>query len=162
MWFDNKMRCVHLSKKTRWDVCTSTFLPFVYFSWFRATNNVHVRIESFRFPNICVFEGQLEISLLILYVSVWDNAYKSFLQVPYYLAELTEKIAQDDRIQVVKASQAKLKVFVVLCRSRSSKFTWNKISRVFVHYMFFYSFCVFNYCFQVPSLVAIEFCGLLL
>lgn len=47
----------------------------------------------------------------------------SFLQVPYYLAELSEKIAQDDRIQVVKASQAKLKVFVVLCQSHSSKFT---------------------------------------
>lgn len=31
-------------------------------------------------------------------------------QVPYYLAELTEKIAQDDRIQILKASQAKLKV----------------------------------------------------
>jgi hypothetical protein len=30
--------------------------------------------------------------------------------VPYYLAELTEKIAQDDRIQILKASQAKLKV----------------------------------------------------
>ncbi|MCI00002.1 PP2A regulatory subunit TAP46-like protein, partial [Trifolium medium] len=30
--------------------------------------------------------------------------------VPYYLAELTEKIAQDDRIQILKASQAKLKI----------------------------------------------------
>lgn len=34
----------------------------------------------------------------------------SFLQVTFYLAELTEKVAQDDRIQVLKASQAKLKV----------------------------------------------------
>ncbi|KAK2444284.1 PP2A regulatory subunit TAP46 [Trifolium repens] len=33
-------------------------------------------------------------------------------EVPYYLAELTEKIAQDDRIQILKASQAKLKVFI--------------------------------------------------
>jgi hypothetical protein len=32
------------------------------------------------------------------------------LQVPFYLAELTENIAQDDRIQILKASQAKLKV----------------------------------------------------
>jgi hypothetical protein len=34
----------------------------------------------------------------------------SCLQVTFYLAELTEKVAQDDRIQVLKASQAKLKV----------------------------------------------------
>lgn len=33
------------------------------------------------------------------------------MQVPYYLAELTEKIIQDDRIQILKSSQAKLKVF---------------------------------------------------
>lgn len=31
-------------------------------------------------------------------------------QVPFYLAELTEKIAQDGRIQILKVSQAKLKV----------------------------------------------------
>lgn len=30
--------------------------------------------------------------------------------MPYYLAELTEKIIQEDRIQIVKASYAKLKV----------------------------------------------------
>lgn len=33
------------------------------------------------------------------------------MQVPYYLGELTEKVAHDDdRIHIVKASQAKLKV----------------------------------------------------
>lgn len=50
-------------------------------------------------------------------------AYNSLLQVLYYLAELTEKIAQDDRIQVIKASQAKLKVFVLLYQSHSSMFS---------------------------------------
>lgn len=30
--------------------------------------------------------------------------------MPFYLAELTEKIALEDRIQILKASQAKLKV----------------------------------------------------
>ncbi|CAL9243315.1 unnamed protein product [Arabidopsis halleri] len=34
-----------------------------------------------------------------------------YLLVPYYLAELTEKIIQDDRIPIVKASYAKLKEF---------------------------------------------------
>lgn len=33
-----------------------------------------------------------------------------FAQVPYYLGELIEKIAQDDRLQILKASQSKLKV----------------------------------------------------
>ncbi|XP_058183776.1 PP2A regulatory subunit TAP46 [Rhododendron vialii] len=40
-----------------------------------------------------------------------------YILVPYYLAELTEKIAQDDRIQVVKASQAKLKEFMSFCEA---------------------------------------------
>lgn len=34
----------------------------------------------------------------------------TMFQVPYYLAELIEKIAEDERIKVVKASQLKLKV----------------------------------------------------
>lgn len=34
----------------------------------------------------------------------------SCLQVPFYLAELTEKVSQGDRIQILRASQAKLKV----------------------------------------------------
>nr|ANS83628.1 protein phosphatase 2A [Codonopsis pilosula] len=38
-----------------------------------------------------------------------------YLLVPFYLAELTEKIAQDDRIQILKASQAKLKEFISFC-----------------------------------------------
>lgn len=40
-----------------------------------------------------------------------------YLLVLYYLAELTEKVAQDDRIQVIKASQAKLKEFVSFCEA---------------------------------------------
>lgn len=40
-----------------------------------------------------------------------------YLLVLYYLAELTEKIAQDDRIQVIKASQAKLKEFMSFCEA---------------------------------------------
>ncbi|KAJ8560867.1 hypothetical protein K7X08_027057 [Anisodus acutangulus] len=36
-------------------------------------------------------------------------------QVPYYLAELTEKIAEDGRIKVLKASQAKLKELISFC-----------------------------------------------
>lgn len=41
------------------------------------------------------------------------ESYISLFQVPYYLAELTEKIAEDDRIEVLKASQAKLKVMTI-------------------------------------------------
>lgn len=33
--------------------------------------------------------------------------------MPFYLGELTEKVEQDDRIQILKASHAKLKVNVV-------------------------------------------------
>ncbi|XP_059629020.1 PP2A regulatory subunit TAP46 [Cornus florida] len=40
-----------------------------------------------------------------------------YILVPFYLAELTEKIAQDDRIQVVKMSQAKLKEFISFCEA---------------------------------------------
>jgi flagellin-specific chaperone FliS len=40
-----------------------------------------------------------------------------YILVPYYLAELTEKIAQDDRIQILKASQAKLKEFISFCEA---------------------------------------------
>ena len=36
-------------------------------------------------------------------------------QVPYYLAEMTEKIAQEDRIPVLKASQDHLKVIILPC-----------------------------------------------
>ncbi|XP_052173402.1 PP2A regulatory subunit TAP46 [Diospyros lotus] len=40
-----------------------------------------------------------------------------YLLVPYYLAELTEKTAEGDRIQIVKASQAKLKEFTSFCEA---------------------------------------------
>ncbi|KAL6977867.1 PP2A regulatory subunit tap46 [Sarracenia purpurea var. burkii] len=40
-----------------------------------------------------------------------------YLLVPYYLTELTEKIAQDDRIQIIKASEAKLKEFMSFCEA---------------------------------------------
>ncbi|KAI9097839.1 hypothetical protein K1719_025610 [Acacia pycnantha] len=40
-----------------------------------------------------------------------------YILVPFYLAELTEKIAQDDRIQILKASQAKLKDFLLFCEA---------------------------------------------
>lgn len=35
------------------------------------------------------------------------------MQVPYYLGELTEKNSQENRIQILKASLAKLKVLVL-------------------------------------------------
>lgn len=40
-----------------------------------------------------------------------------YVLVPYYLAELTEKIAEDDRIEVLNASQAKLKQFISFCET---------------------------------------------
>ncbi|CAA2968979.1 PP2A regulatory subunit TAP46-like [Olea europaea var. sylvestris] len=40
-----------------------------------------------------------------------------YLLVPYYLAELMEKFAQEDRIQILKASQAKLKEFISFCEA---------------------------------------------
>lgn len=47
--------------------------------------------------------------LMLIYFLIYQ-LFVIISQVPYYLAELTEKIAQDDRIQILKASQAKLKV----------------------------------------------------
>ncbi|XP_031258668.1 PP2A regulatory subunit TAP46 [Pistacia vera] len=40
-----------------------------------------------------------------------------YILVPYYLGEMIEKIAQDDRIQILKASQAKLKEFLSFCEA---------------------------------------------
>uniref|UniRef100_A0A2N9IVM4 PP2A regulatory subunit TAP46 n=1 Tax=Fagus sylvatica TaxID=28930 RepID=A0A2N9IVM4_FAGSY len=40
-----------------------------------------------------------------------------YLLVPFYLAELTEKVVQDDRIQILKASQEKLKEFISFCEA---------------------------------------------
>lgn len=48
--------------------------------------------------------------LLVLVLTTGMESYVSLFQVPYYLAELTEKNAEDDRVEVLKASQAKLKV----------------------------------------------------
>lgn len=40
-----------------------------------------------------------------------------YLLVPFYLAELTEKLAQEERIQILKISQAKLKEFISFCEA---------------------------------------------
>ncbi|KAK6262508.1 hypothetical protein QUC31_008324 [Theobroma cacao] len=40
-----------------------------------------------------------------------------YLLVPFYLAELTEKLVQDDRIQILKTSQSKLKEFISFCEA---------------------------------------------
>ncbi|XP_059278412.1 PP2A regulatory subunit TAP46 [Lycium ferocissimum] len=46
-----------------------------------------------------------------------STANLKYVLVPYYLAELTEKIAGGDRIEVLKASQAKLKEFISFCET---------------------------------------------
>lgn len=46
-----------------------------------------------------------------------STANLKYILVPYYLAELTEKIAEDGRIKVLKASQAKLKEFISFCEA---------------------------------------------
>ncbi|KAL5803481.1 hypothetical protein ACOSQ3_031939 [Xanthoceras sorbifolium] len=40
-----------------------------------------------------------------------------YILVPYYLGELIEKVAQDDRLQILKASLAKLKEFLSFCET---------------------------------------------
>ncbi|KAL5998906.1 PP2A regulatory subunit tap46 [Asimina triloba] len=40
-----------------------------------------------------------------------------YLLVPFYLGELTEKIAQEDRIQALKISQGRLKEFISFCEA---------------------------------------------
>ncbi|EOY23575.1 2A phosphatase associated protein of 46 kD [Theobroma cacao] len=40
-----------------------------------------------------------------------------YLLVPFYLAELMEKLVQDDRIQILKTSQSKLKEFISFCEA---------------------------------------------
>lgn len=40
-----------------------------------------------------------------------------YILVPFYLAELIEKVAQDDRIQVIEVSQARLKEFISFCEA---------------------------------------------
>ncbi|CAO2143216.1 unnamed protein product [Urochloa humidicola] len=44
-----------------------------------------------------------------------STANLKYLLVPYYLGEMTEKIAQEDRIPILKASQDHLKEFIALC-----------------------------------------------
>ncbi|XP_062203628.1 PP2A regulatory subunit TAP46 [Phragmites australis] len=44
-----------------------------------------------------------------------STANLKYLLVPYYLGEMTEKIAQEDRIPVIKASQDHLKEFIAIC-----------------------------------------------
>ncbi|XP_049372634.1 PP2A regulatory subunit TAP46 [Solanum verrucosum] len=46
-----------------------------------------------------------------------STANLKYILVPYYLAELTEKNAEDDRIEVLKVSQAKLKEFISFCET---------------------------------------------
>ncbi|MCD9560981.1 hypothetical protein HAX54_019848 [Datura stramonium] len=48
--------------------------------------------------------------LLLFFDKPGKTAYTKPIKVPYYLAELTEKFAEDGRIKVLKASQAKLKL----------------------------------------------------
>ncbi|KAJ7949885.1 PP2A regulatory subunit TAP46 [Quillaja saponaria] len=40
-----------------------------------------------------------------------------YFMVPFYLGELTEKVLDDDRIQILKASHAKLKEFISFCEA---------------------------------------------
>uniref|UniRef100_A0A0E0MJG2 PP2A regulatory subunit TAP46 n=1 Tax=Oryza punctata TaxID=4537 RepID=A0A0E0MJG2_ORYPU len=46
-----------------------------------------------------------------------STANLKYLLVPYYLGEMTEKVAQEDRIPVVKASQDHLKEFISICEA---------------------------------------------
>ncbi|CAL1404487.1 unnamed protein product [Linum trigynum] len=46
-----------------------------------------------------------------------STANLKYILVPFYLAELTEKINQDDRIPILRASQAKLKEFIAFCEA---------------------------------------------
>ncbi|GKU89080.1 hypothetical protein SLEP1_g3270 [Rubroshorea leprosula] len=44
-----------------------------------------------------------------------STANLKYILVPYYLAELNEKLSGEDRIQILKTSQAKLKEFLLFC-----------------------------------------------
>lgn len=46
-----------------------------------------------------------------------STANLKYILVPYYLGELTEKVSQEDRVQILKISQAKLKEFVSFCEA---------------------------------------------
>lgn len=68
-----------------------------------STTNLKYILVNFVFLYICCmcFLFWLEGKLGFFFVE----------QVPFYLAELIEKSGYDDRIEILKASQAKLKVF---------------------------------------------------
>uniref|UniRef100_A0A0E0F961 PP2A regulatory subunit TAP46 n=1 Tax=Oryza meridionalis TaxID=40149 RepID=A0A0E0F961_9ORYZ len=46
-----------------------------------------------------------------------STANLKYLLVPYYLGEMTEKVAQEDRIPVLKSSQDHLKEFIYICEA---------------------------------------------
>ncbi|KAG1346413.1 hypothetical protein COCNU_06G002420 [Cocos nucifera] len=46
-----------------------------------------------------------------------STANLKYLLVPFYLGELTEKVAQDDRMQVLKISQDQLKEYISICEA---------------------------------------------
>lgn len=46
-----------------------------------------------------------------------STANLKYLLVPYYLGEMTERVAQEDRIPVLKASQDHLKEFISICEA---------------------------------------------
>ncbi|KAK8513209.1 hypothetical protein V6N13_032457 [Hibiscus sabdariffa] len=46
-----------------------------------------------------------------------STANLKYILVPFYLAELTEKLARDERVPILKISQAKLKEFISFCEA---------------------------------------------
>ncbi|XP_073006868.1 PP2A regulatory subunit TAP46 [Typha latifolia] len=46
-----------------------------------------------------------------------STANLKYLLVPFYLGELTEKVAQEDRISILKSSQDQLKEFISICEA---------------------------------------------
>uniref|UniRef100_A0A0E0BF35 PP2A regulatory subunit TAP46 n=1 Tax=Oryza glumipatula TaxID=40148 RepID=A0A0E0BF35_9ORYZ len=46
-----------------------------------------------------------------------STANLKYLLVPYYLGEMTERVAQEDRVPVLKASQDHLKEFISICEA---------------------------------------------
>ncbi|CAL9133895.1 unnamed protein product [Musa textilis] len=46
-----------------------------------------------------------------------STANLKYLLVPFYIGELTEKVAEDDRLKVLKFSQAHLKEFISICEA---------------------------------------------
>ncbi|KAJ6814224.1 PP2A regulatory subunit TAP46 [Iris pallida] len=46
-----------------------------------------------------------------------STANLKYLLVPFYVGELTEKLSQDDRLQVIKMSRDQLKEFISICEA---------------------------------------------